>query len=130
MADWRLRCAGTNFIRLTYAWRKINVSLLQSHSSLPVILPSTVTRILIRKKKRHCTVVPKSSYTIDVPVFFGAALKDFICVPVLYESSLDEFAKGGLTIRSFDESDHWLPINGSRGHLNEALLEWVKTIEG
>lgn len=75
-------------------------------------------------------VVPTSSYAITVPVFFGAALKDFICVPALYTPALQEYAKGGLTIKDFGESDHWLPINESREDLNKALLEWIESLEG
>lgn len=119
---------------LWYRWSTSELHMEEDKgTALPPILLSAMTMTLICKNKtnnRYPTVIPKSAYTINVPVFYGAAQKDFICVPSLYLPALQKYAKGGLTIKDFPESDHWLPINKSREDLNNKLLEWIESIRG
>ncbi|KAJ3145114.1 hypothetical protein HDU89_007530 [Geranomyces variabilis] len=70
--------------------------------------------------------IPTDAYTIDKPVFFAAALKDYVCLPDFQKPSLLKWCTKA-TIKDYD-SDHWLLLSSHKA-LNADLEEWLtKTV--
>ncbi|KAG6812244.1 hypothetical protein H0H92_003784 [Tricholoma furcatifolium] len=61
---------------------------------------------------------------IHKPVFFGAALRDCICLPAMQKAVTIQNVKGPLTVRDFDAA-HWL-LWEDKDKLNQELLEWIR----
>ncbi|KAF8064070.1 Alpha/Beta hydrolase protein [Lyophyllum atratum] len=61
---------------------------------------------------------------IQQPVFFGAALKDPLCVAAMGKGISAQTSKGTLTVKDFD-TGHWLMWE-EKDKLNQELLEWVQ----
>ncbi|ETW76561.1 epoxide hydrolase [Heterobasidion irregulare TC 32-1] len=72
-------------------------------------------------------LVPKEAYDIQQPVFFGAALRDIVCLPALGNALLKQYAKGPLTVKEFD-AGHWVLLSHPK-EVNEALLEWIEGLQ-
>ena len=65
---------------------------------------------------------------IKAPVFFAAALRDYICLPGVGKEVARKFC-ANVRIVDFD-TDHWINL-AARDKVNEELLEWIKTdVEG
>lgn len=64
---------------------------------------------------------------IQQPVFFGAAMKDYVCLGAVGKASAAQYCKGPLTIKEFD-AGHWLMWE-EKDKLNGELLEWIKGCE-
>ena len=86
------------------------------------MFPLTLRRDMLQLTTLLHAEAPLSSYEIQHPVFFGAALKDEICLPMFGKAALQRLAKGPVTIREFD-GDHWFAISHAE-ELNGELLAW------
>jgi soluble epoxide hydrolase/lipid-phosphate phosphatase len=70
--------------------------------------------------------VPQENWAIAQPVFFGAALKDYVCLPDLPKASMEKYCHD-LTIKEYD-SDHWVQLS-CHEVLNGDLESWInKTV--
>lgn len=56
-------------------------------------------------------------------MFFGAALKDMVCLPIFGKETLKKYAKGPTTIHEFD-GDHWILLSHME-EVNRKLLAWL-----
>lgn len=70
------------------------------------------------------TVVPLDSYDIKKPVFFGAALQDYICLDSLGKGSTARYCKGPTTIKSFD-TGHWV-MHAAKDEVSRELDGWIR----
>lgn len=63
---------------------------------------------------------------MSAPIFFGAALKDYICIVEQgYEwFATDEFKEHDITIRNFD-GDHWIILSHA-DEINRELKKWLE----
>ncbi|KAL6301146.1 Alpha/Beta hydrolase protein [Sparassis latifolia] len=66
--------------------------------------------------------IPQERYTVQQPTFFGAAMRDYVCVPELFAKALCP----NLTWRGFD-ADHWVQL-AQPDELNRELLAWIDGI--
>ncbi|KAJ7585712.1 Alpha/Beta hydrolase protein, partial [Mycena floridula] len=66
---------------------------------------------------------PKDGYAIQKPVFFGAALKDYACMPKLGLAATPPSVVPKLTVKEYDSS-HWVQL-AKPDELNKDLLEWI-----
>lgn len=100
------------------SWKMINVR-------FGCRLPSYVLRHHILT---HCPFIhpeiPKESYFIQQPVFYGAATQDHLCVAALFDRGFAQFAKGPLTKAEFG-GDHWLILSHAN-EINEKLEGWLE----
>ena len=62
----------------------------------------------------------------DAPVFFGAANKDYICLPAIGYGIFngDSFKDHKVTIKEYD-ADHWLILSHAQ-QLTRDLEEWIE----
>ncbi|THU77494.1 hypothetical protein K435DRAFT_702219, partial [Dendrothele bispora CBS 962.96] len=67
--------------------------------------------------------IPLEKYTISQPVFFGAMLEDYICIPALFKPDTEKYCKN-LTYKEF-KANHWGMLQKS-DEVNRELLEWVE----
>lgn len=72
----------------------------------------------------HCTAIPTTSYDIHKPVFFGAALRDYICLESMGKVYTAQYCKGGTTVRDFD-TGHWVMLE-AKDEVNKELSEWIQ----
>jgi len=70
--------------------------------------------------------IPKQNYIISKPAFFGAALKDYICVAAVGKQVHAQLCPN-TTVVDFD-TGHWV-LNALPDRTNEELLKWIKTVE-
>ncbi|KAF8064072.1 alpha/beta-hydrolase [Lyophyllum atratum] len=68
--------------------------------------------------------IAKENLIIRQPVFFGAALKDYVCVAAIGKAVSQQYCKGSLTIKEFD-AGHAL-VWEEKNKVNKELLEWIK----
>ncbi|KII93214.1 hypothetical protein PLICRDRAFT_101285 [Plicaturopsis crispa FD-325 SS-3] len=68
--------------------------------------------------------IPQENYHPKVPVFFGAAAKDYICVDWVGKENTVKQCKGPNTIKEYD-SDHWLVLSHAE-ELSRDLLSWIE----
>lgn len=63
---------------------------------------------------------------MSAPIFFGAALKDYICIAEqAYERfAAEEFKNHNITIRDFD-GDHWIILSHA-DEINKELKKWFE----
>lgn len=61
---------------------------------------------------------------IDKPVFFGATLRDSICLESMGKEYTAQYCKGSTTIRDFD-TGHWVLLQ-AKDEVNKELGEWIK----
>ncbi|THV06216.1 alpha/beta-hydrolase [Dendrothele bispora CBS 962.96] len=71
--------------------------------------------------------IPLPNYTISQPVFYGAALEDYICLPLLSKPNMDKYCKN-LTYKEF-KANHWIMLQVP-DEVNRELLAWVEGLEG
>ncbi|KAJ3170061.1 hypothetical protein HDU87_000473 [Geranomyces variabilis] len=67
--------------------------------------------------------IPANAYTIDKPVFFAAASKDYVSLPDFQKPGLRKWCTK-TTIKDYD-ADHWLLLSSHKA-LNADLEEWLK----
>ncbi|KAK7453238.1 hypothetical protein VKT23_011914 [Stygiomarasmius scandens] len=67
--------------------------------------------------------IPASCYTVSQPVFFGAILEDYICIPSLFKPDFEKYCKN-LTYREF-KCSHWVMLQTPE-ELNNELLKWME----
>lgn len=62
------------------------------------------------------------------PIFFGAALKDYICLAPLQKRTFADpkFKDHQVTIRDFD-ADHWLILSHA-DEINKELDTWLESV--
>jgi len=70
--------------------------------------------------------IPKEKYVITKPTFFGAALKDYVCVAALGKQIHAQLCPN-TTVVDFDTA-HWVQ-NALPDKTNEELLKWIKIVE-
>lgn len=70
---------------------------------MPFLLVSCCTSALILSP----LAIPLANYTIQKPVFFGGAKKDYVAIAAAGKATTAQFCKGPLTIHEFD-AGHWL----------------------
>jgi soluble epoxide hydrolase/lipid-phosphate phosphatase len=83
--------------------------------------PSCLAAII----NQSCLGVRQDRYAVEQPVFFGAADKDYICIPDAQKPALAEHCKN-LTIKHYD-GDHWL-IFSHHKEINEDVLSWLDSL--
>ncbi len=71
------------------------------------------------------TEIPKAKYLITKPTFFGATLKDVVCVAALGKQVHTQLCPN-TTVVDFD-TGHWAQ-NALPDKVNEELLKWIKTV--
>jgi hypothetical protein len=71
--------------------------------------------------------IPKERWAITQPVFFGAALKDYVCLPDPPKASMQKYCQI-LTIKDYD-SDHWVQLSHHKA-LNRDLELWIEETVG
>jgi soluble epoxide hydrolase/lipid-phosphate phosphatase len=91
--------------------------------NVPFLLVSYCTSALILSP----LAIPLANYTIQKPVFFGGAKKDYVAIAAAGKATTAQFCKGPLTIHEFD-AGHWL-IWETKDELNDKLLVWVDGLE-
>ncbi|KAJ7577446.1 Alpha/Beta hydrolase protein [Mycena floridula] len=69
---------------------------------------------------------PKEGYTVQKPVFFGAALQDYVCVPKIALAVMNKTVTK-LTVKEYD-CDHWVQL-AKPDEVNKDLLEWISQIQ-
>ncbi len=72
------------------------------------------------------TEIPKAKYVVTKPAFFGAALKDAVCVAAFGKQVHAQWCPD-TTVVDFD-TGHWVQ-NALPDKVNEELLKWIKTVE-
>jgi soluble epoxide hydrolase / lipid-phosphate phosphatase len=74
--------------------------------------------------------IPPENAFIQKPVFFGAALRDYVAVAPIFIQSAIEFSNSSLTIREYDSS-HWVLLE-AKDEVNNDLLQWIEglTLDG
>lgn len=65
--------------------------------------------------------IPEKNYAISQPVFFGGAMRDYICIPAVQRSGMYPF---NLTWQDYDAA-HWVMIEAHE-EVNRDLLDWVE----
>ncbi|KIK58289.1 hypothetical protein GYMLUDRAFT_45497 [Collybiopsis luxurians FD-317 M1] len=68
---------------------------------------------------------PTESYKINMPVFFGGALDDFVCLAGPNKKRAEEYCTDA-TFREYKTS-HWLMLQVPE-QLNEDLLSWIESV--
>ena len=72
--------------------------------------------------------IPKERYLppTSSPIFFGASLKDYICVAAMQKGIMADpkFKDHNVTIREYD-ADHWL-ILSKASEIGPDLDAWIK----
>jgi soluble epoxide hydrolase / lipid-phosphate phosphatase len=76
------------------------------------------------------TGIPPENAFIQKPVFFGAALRDYVAVAPIFIQSAIAFSNSSLTIHEYDSS-HWVLLE-SKDEVNSDLLQWIEglTLDG
>ncbi|KZS99619.1 epoxide hydrolase [Laetiporus sulphureus 93-53] len=69
--------------------------------------------------------IPESRRTITQPVFFGAAKRDYVCVPALALARMKEFCPD-LTVKEFDLG-HWVQLEAP-DEVNCELAAWIQGV--
>lgn len=69
--------------------------------------------------------IPKENILIQKPVFFGASLKDFVCLAEAQKVTTASLAKD-LTVHEYDAC-HWVQLE-AKDELNRDLLAWIKAL--
>ncbi len=76
------------------------------------------------------TAVPIEKYSVEKPVFFGAALEDYaaldpnsVGMDPMDKASLAKYCKNA-TIREF-KANHWLTLQAP-DKVNKELLSWIE----
>ncbi len=67
--------------------------------------------------------IPESNATINKPVFFGGATRDYISIIVLMRAPFFKYAPD-FTFQDYD-ADHWVMIQRP-DEVNKDLLEWLE----
>ncbi|KAJ8083473.1 hypothetical protein PM082_009347 [Marasmius tenuissimus] len=73
--------------------------------------------------------VPLSCYTLNLPVFFGAALDDYISLPSIGRDMTTRFCKHEKTRVHDFKASHWLHLQIPE-EVNEVLLDWFTSLGG
>ncbi|KZT00187.1 epoxide hydrolase [Laetiporus sulphureus 93-53] len=69
--------------------------------------------------------ISESRQTITQPVFFGAANRDYVCVPALALARMKEFCPD-LTVKEFDLG-HWVQLEAPE-EVNRELAAWIQGV--
>jgi len=70
--------------------------------------------------------VPLHQHDVETPVWFGSALKDYICLaPIMHQGTVDKCSN--TTHVEFD-CDHWIPY-AQPLKLNEELFKWIEGLK-
>ena len=69
--------------------------------------------------------IPLENYTIHKPVFFGAALQDFVCLAAVGKHAIQQFCPRA-TVVDFD-TDHWVMLADPH-NTNAELLKWIEAL--
>ena len=65
---------------------------------------------------------------IRKPVFFGAALYDYVCIPQIGVATIEKLCPNAKIVEF--ETDHWI-MWAAPDRLNKELLDWIeKDVEG
>ncbi|KAI5122578.1 hypothetical protein M0805_004795 [Coniferiporia weirii] len=70
--------------------------------------------------------IPTEKYIVKKPVFFGAALRDYICIAPAGKLTTQKTCPNA-TIVDFD-TDHWINLAAPE-KLNAELLKWIQSLE-
>ncbi|KAF5365410.1 hypothetical protein D9758_010817 [Tetrapyrgos nigripes] len=76
--------------------------------------------------------LPPTPFPLNVPVFYGGAAEDFICLTPVYKQILDQIYSGSqegerYTYREF-KANHWLMMQ-IPDEVNKELTGWIQRIE-
>ncbi|KAF9021945.1 alpha/beta-hydrolase [Hymenopellis radicata] len=69
--------------------------------------------------------IPEADYTIRKPVFFGGALRDYICVAPLMRAGFFKYAPN-FTFQDYD-TGHWIMLQRPE-EINRDLLGWIESV--
>ncbi|KAF5365415.1 hypothetical protein D9758_010818 [Tetrapyrgos nigripes] len=77
--------------------------------------------------------LPPTAFPFDVPIFFGGATEDFICIAPVYKQIMDQIYSGsqagvGYTYREF-KANHWVMMQ-IPDEFNRELAEWIQRVTG
>ncbi|KAK1235751.1 hypothetical protein PQX77_001009 [Marasmius sp. AFHP31] len=68
--------------------------------------------------------IPLARYTLDIPVFFGAALDDYISLPSIGKDMTATFCKHEKTRIHDFKANHWVHLHVPE-QVNEVILDWL-----
>ncbi|KAL0563178.1 hypothetical protein V5O48_018896, partial [Marasmius crinis-equi] len=72
--------------------------------------------------------VPSSRYTLTLPVFFGAALDDYISLPSIGRDMTSRFCTNEKNKVHEFKANHWVHLQ-TPDEVNEALFDWFKSLD-
>lgn len=70
--------------------------------------------------------IPLDKYTVHNPVFFGATLRDYVCLEATGKHITQQFCPKA-TVVDFD-TDHWVML-AEPDNVNRELLKWIESLE-
>ncbi|KAJ3986992.1 alpha/beta-hydrolase [Lentinula detonsa] len=70
--------------------------------------------------------IPQENLTIKKPVFFGAALEDYVAVAASQIASILQVSENTTTIQQYD-SGHWVMLE-AKDQVNSDLLSWIENL--
>ena len=68
--------------------------------------------------------IPQENAIIQKPVFFGAALRDYIVIAPIFIEATTKFSNNKLTIHEYD-TGHWVMLE-AKDRFNSDLLHWIE----
>ncbi|KAJ7691156.1 alpha/beta-hydrolase [Mycena rosella] len=71
--------------------------------------------------------LPLEAHDVTQPLLFVACTRDPICVPVIWDTNHEKYAKGPVTRREI-EGDHWV-LESHAAEVSCILHEWVKGLD-
>ncbi|KAJ4467013.1 alpha/beta-hydrolase [Lentinula aciculospora] len=107
---------------ITPAERAIQIDAMRSEGMrAPLCWYEIVTSTIERDDDQG---IPQENLTIKKPVFFGAALEDYVCVAAIEITTILQTSENVTTIHQYD-SGHWVQLE-AKDQVNSDLLTWIE----
>jgi hypothetical protein len=72
----------------------------------------------------YSTGIPPENTFVQKPVFFGAALRDYVVIAPIFIQSVITFSNSSLSIHEYN-SGHWVMLE-VKDEVNSDLLQWIE----